>query len=722
MLNNISRLALSIGSSLIILALLLMMINSGLSDGERPSVFAALSNTAFTYVFLYLVLYLITLMVRAYRYQLLIRLSGEPNTPNLKQMALVTGIRNMVVDMLPARLGELGYIGLLNRGYGVRLEHCISSLGASVAFDFVALLVVVLMIAAIQITGGEIQSWTYGVLLSAVALASIAFLGLFRLLPWASGKLTKRFEPTQAEGSWASKGLDLLNRFSNSIVEVRDSGRLVVITGLSVTIRVLKYFGMYLLFVGVAIPSFDALAALPFEKIVSALIGGELGASLPVPTFMSFGAYEAGGALIFYLLDVADKAAAVVTLLCTHIWSQLIEYLIGGSLLAFYFWRIRPKTKPSGDQEMNNQMVSESSDASKSNTFKTWLKHITAVIVLMTGSVLFAWQLWAATKLGSFTAPDAGAVSENVEEWRELSKQHVSSIDGFAVFSSNRGGNHDIYKLNFSDFSLTAITDHPHTETYPRISPNGNQLVFSRSHTPWVSQRNVVAWDVYLLDLDSGEEKKVGTNGTSAHWLDDDTITYLKDATTVVSVNIKTGEEKLIYQTGLDNPMPKGAHIQNPKYNPKTKQVVFTGRQNQIRMNSGHWGTAITIGNKHKGLYDGCELNWNSQNDGLFQVAKGGRDNGGPNNGLRIVSVDPETYEMETLIDLDGEFSHEYWPKDSWNGEYMVFGASRGAKDHEHDTKDYEIFLWKVGSDYKQATRLTFHSGNDNWPDVYVRR
>jgi Tol biopolymer transport system component len=71
-------------------------------------------------------------------------------------------------------------------------------------------------------------------------------------------------------------------------------------------------------------------------------------------------------------------------------------------------------------------------------------------------------------------------------------------------------------------------------------------------------------------------------------------------------------------------------------------------------------------------------------------------------------------------VDLDGEFSHEYWPKDSANGEYLVFGASRGKHHHEHDVADYEIFLWKVGSDPSKATRLTFHTGNDNWPDVYI--
>ena len=85
------------------------------------------------------------------------------------------------------------------------------------------------------------------------------------------------------------------------------------------------------------------------------------------------------------------------------------------------------------------------------------------------------------------------------------------------------------------------------------------------------------------------------------------------------------------------------------------------------------------------------------------------------------MNVDPETLEHTTLINLDGEFTHEYWPKDSSNGEYMVFGASRSKKEHEHDTQDYEIFLWRVDSHANTATRLTFHTGNDNWPDVHIR-
>jgi hypothetical protein len=48
----------------------------------------------------------------------------------------------------------------------------------------------------------------------------------------------------------------------------------------------------------------------------------------------------------------------------------------------------------------------------------------------------------------------------------------------------------------------------------------------------------------------------------------------------------------------------------------------------------------------------------------------------------------------------------------------MVLGASAGG--HEHDTADYEIFLWKTGAPAAAAARLTFHTGNDCWPDVWL--
>ncbi len=695
-----------VGCSFIILALLLGLFGAGISDAQRPSVFAVLKNTSTILIVVYCLLYLAGLVIRAYRYRLLLSLSGEKNVPTVRQMWLVTGIRNMVVDLLPARLGELGYVALLNRGYGVKLEHCVSSLTISVAFDFVALLLVVLAIVGSQVLGVGVQGWAIGALIMSLIVAGIAVLGLFAITPWFARLIDAKFSTKWNADSLLGKALDLLNKFTDSVQKVRHSGQTLKVLVVSVVIRALKYLGFFLLFKAVAAPSFESLAALPTGHVIGALIGGEIGASLPVPTFMSFGAYEAGGALVFQLLGVADQAAAVITLLCVHIWSQLMEYAIGGLLLALFIW-VNRKGKQAA-------VLTDMAGSPKRAKAMAAASFIGAGAILALGSGFLAYQLWAASKLGAVSAPSSGGVADNVEDWKQLSKEHVSRLDGFVVFSSNRDGNHDIFKLDLSRFELSKLTNHPNTETYPRISPNGERLVFARAHQEWVSQRNTVAWDVYVLDLGTMQEQKVGENGTAPRWLNNSEITYLQDTNKVQRVNVDTGQSGIVFQSGVNNRLPKQAQLQNPSFNPSTSVLAYTARQNHIGTNTGHWGTAVTSSDNHRGVMNGCELAWSYDGRYLYQVNPDAET-------LRIMKLDPQTLESQTMIDLAGEFSHEYWPKDSSNGEYFVFGASRGKKDHEHDTKDYEIFLWKTGSSASEATRLTFHTGNDNWPDVYIR-
>lgn len=702
--KQLLRFAISIGVSFAIIALLLQLFTSSLPDEQRPSVWAALSQTSLDLVAAFVLLTFVSLFVRAYRYRLLLTMSGEEQVPTLTQMALVTGIRNMVVDMLPARLGELGYVGLLNRGYGVKLQHCLSSLTIAIAFDLVALLVVVSLVVIAQIVDTELTTWAMAGLFSAAVLAIVAMFGLFVIAPSVSEWLRVQF-PARSEGSLWAKALKLLSDFVVSLRTVRAAGKTVHVVALSVLIRGLKYLSFFLLFIAVAKPSFPQLAELPDAQILGALIGGEVGASLPIPTFMSFGAYEAGSALVFSLLGVANQAQALVTMLCVHIWSQFMDYLLGGSLLVIFLLIRR-----------SGQKAAAAAQTPRRAALVKWGSLAGATAIAGLGSMFLAYQLWATSKLGSFSAPDAGGVAADVGEWRNLSKQHVENLNGFVVFSSNRDGNHDIFRLNLADFQLSKLTHHPHTETYPRISPDGKRVVFARAHQPWVSQRNSVAWDVYVMDLETGEEKKVGSNGTAPAWVSATDVTYAQQAVRMVKVNVLTGHSETVYETGINNPMPKGAHIQNPKLNPLTQQVVFTGRQNQIGMNTGHWGTALATGHTHQGILDGCELAWDASGQNLFQVGRGGR-----NGTLRIVNVEPNSMTVSTLIDLEGEFVHEYWPKDAANDSgYMVLGASRGKKEHEHDVADYEIFLWKKGTDPGRATRLTFHTGNDNWPDVFI--
>ena len=81
--------------------------------------------------------------------------------------------------------------------------------------------------------------------------------------------------------------------------------------------------------------------------------------------------------------------------------------------------------------------------------------------------------------------------------------------------------------------------------------------------------------------------------------------------------------------------------------------------------------------------------------------------------------VELHRFSQQPTYDLPGAYSHEYFPKISNDGRWLVWGAA--AEGHEHDRADYEIFVWEIGTPWERAVRLTHYPGNDQWPDLWVR-
>ena len=73
--------------------------------------------------------------------------------------------------------------------------------------------------------------------------------------------------------------------------------------------------------------------------------------------------------------------------------------------------------------------------------------------------------------------------------------------------------------------------------------------------------------------------------------------------------------------------------------------------------------------------------------------------------------------ESYVLLDAPEPWSHEYFPRFAGEGRWLVYGASTGG--HEQDSADYEIFLWDTARTDAPPARLTFHTGNDCWPDIW---
>ena len=68
-------------------------------------------------------------------------------------------------------------------------------------------------------------------------------------------------------------------------------------------------------------------------------------------------------------------------------------------------------------------------------------------------------------------------------------------------FVATMNGIADIYKIRLADGRVTPLTQTPNDESYPRWSPDGRFLVFSREYQE--------QYDLVLKDLDSGEETRL---------------------------------------------------------------------------------------------------------------------------------------------------------------------------------------------------------------------
>ncbi|MGI9318087.1 MAG: lysylphosphatidylglycerol synthase transmembrane domain-containing protein, partial [bacterium] len=329
--THLVRLALAAGVSAFILSTLIVLVSSGHAPAERPHILELLSNTVGKGVGLFLILHLVGLVIRALRYRHLIQAAGELKVPGFWHMLLVTGFRNMVVDMLPSRLGELGYVALLNRVYKVSAATCLSSLAIAMIFDFVALALIVLGIILVYLVGSGVQGWLWSAMLVAVAVSAIGALGLTAVLPWTV-KWLRSIHLKGTLGRILSSVTELLASLDTAIKTTRSSGSLVKVLLLSLLIRGCKYGSIFLLFMAVAEPSLPAIAEAAKETVLAAIVGAEIGASLPLPTFMSFGTYEAGGTLVFSLLGISEQEG-LLALLGVHIWTQIFDYSIGGCCL-----------------------------------------------------------------------------------------------------------------------------------------------------------------------------------------------------------------------------------------------------------------------------------------------------------------------------------------------------------------------------------------------------
>lgn len=299
-----------------------------------------------------------------------------------------------------------------------------------------------------------------------------------------------------------------------------------------------------------------------------------------------------------------------------------------------------------------------------------------------------------------WVAPRPGATVQLRRPERRGLQDLGARLAARIVWSSNRSGNHELYLLETATGQVRLLTEDPHVDFASRFSPDGRTIVFARSRREWVSFREIDGWDLWLVGIDGSGERRLVEHGYHPRWTADGRAVVFHRGARVLRVDVATGTEELLWDGGdLD--------VGDPELDPSGRYLA-TGIGGQgARVVDLQTGAYARLTDDHV-----CQTTWVPGAGELLWVAPAG------NGGTRVMRGTPDGARAEVFMDLPGERSHEYFPVLSNDGRWMVWAAA--AEGHEHDRADYEIYLWEAGTDWSTATRLTFHTGNDQWPDIFV--
>ncbi|MBN1983030.1 MAG: PD40 domain-containing protein [Chitinivibrionales bacterium] len=320
--------------------------------------------------------------------------------------------------------------------------------------------------------------------------------------------------------------------------------------------------------------------------------------------------------------------------------------------------------------------------------------------------------------------PPTGADAKPADnETKALASLKGTTIGKIVWSSSRSASNHDLWIMNADGTDPKQLTKGDNVDWFPRFSPDGSTIIFTRSKGGWVTENDAEyndKWDLWTIGVDGSNEKKVVDNACWGNWSPDGKSIVFARRTQAFIRDIASGAETNVLDGDVS--MKKGTIVQQPQLSPDGKYLAATLRGSSRE--TGIWNIATKTWVK-TGL--GCQVNWTPAGTEVYYVNQTG--NGGtaqPSEILILKVADGKPTQDITkvkdlkLMDLPGRRSHEYFPKFDNTGEYLIWCAT--DKGHDHDIYDYEIYLWKRGAKIDSATRLTFHTGNDRWPDIFIQK
>jgi hypothetical protein len=322
-----------------------------------------------------------------------------------------------------------------------------------------------------------------------------------------------------------------------------------------------------------------------------------------------------------------------------------------------------------------------------------------------------------------------GAVASQTDNERKALSGLKGKISGIITWSTSRAhSNHDIWIMNADGSDQRTLTNSPdNVDWFSRISPDGASVMFTRSKMGWVNEMDAEdygKWDIWSVAVDGTGEKKIVSDACWGTWRPfGDSIVFARGSK-IFSKSLASNEETELFDAEkFFN--KKNVYAQQPEMSPDGKFFAIT-----LRGTKRETGIFNRQTQKWYSTGAGCEMSWFPDSRRLLRMNEG-QGNGGTevlsfhvnDNGEPDVNFSGIVLPKESrFMDLTGRRSHEYFPRiDQQTGTWMVWGATQYG--HEHDLMDYEMYIWNITTDKKRdPVRLTFHSGNDRWPDIYLNK
>ncbi len=318
--KRIISLVLSILLSVFLVKLLLSRITT-------DDLIQTFSNIFYPALYAFLGISLTASGLRALRYKWLL----YPSTISFGNILLVTFIRNLFVDLFPARIGSLSYVYVLNKRLKYPFEQAASTFVVAFVFDFLTLspfLILSMLIVGLGAT--SVSNLT--LLMIASIFLLIIFLVLHRIIPLSMIFLKAYTYILKSLGfgtkKWAESSLHKIRLTIDGLEHIKNRKIQWPLFLLSLLIRLAKYGSLYFLLLSLLHNHGFSLANLSFWKTILGITGAELTGALPIKGIAGFGTWESGWALTFQLMDF-EQRIAILSGIGVHLISNLFEYSLG---------------------------------------------------------------------------------------------------------------------------------------------------------------------------------------------------------------------------------------------------------------------------------------------------------------------------------------------------------------------------------------------------------